>query len=823
MYIFGEKYKNSLNEEVIENIIEQAKKNKKISHDLLIKDILIVLNKVSVLWKPTGKYYKKAISYLNNLNMFSEELNHKSLEILMELLSEKNLLERLNVEFENYKLLDEFGPFDRYDGKVKYKPLGVLLHVTAGNVFLGAIDSILMGVLTKNINIVKLSNSNTYIPGLFYESVLEADSENIIAPFLSLISWKGGDKSIEDKLKQSVDGIIMWGGDDMVESYSDTPRNVKLISHGPKISFHIVTKKAYENMRAEDFMAMSYDITMWEQSACANSQNIYLESGINVNEFSEKLDIYMKKSSTRNTDLDPDELVEKIKERSVGEYEEFLSGNKVFSNDQHLITFQSGLALIPTALNRSVKIRQYKNLKSLTIMLEEFCIYLQTCGLACDSDELSLYTHTLSNCGITRICNLGDMLNAPIGAPHDGSFNLKDLTHIITQDIEYNLKKFALQKIKKLEFYKNKSIKSFNDIPIISSKELSEFSPDVSDAFIDKSIEGSKIVFSTGGTTGDPKYSIYQSSEFKKISKLLAKSYLDLGLTKNDKVLNLFMAGNMWSSFSAIQYALEYCEVTQFPLGGLAAIDEMINIIKKFKINVLFGLPSTIVQILNKAPQLKIDKIFYAGEILNQSIQEKIKTSWGTTSIYSAGYATVDVGPIGYQVKNSTGTEHILFDELVYLEIIDGEAVVSSKIRELMPILRYRTGDKVQLVESSNALTIFKLLGRIDQKINIWASRIEFAQLEKAIHKVFKDDIEFQIIIEQKEYNNQLFDVLSISINSSISIEDELIKKEIYQECHDLNKTVSYSDICSKLFINYEPIKLSTKTGKLKRILDLRK
>lgn len=58
-------------------------------------------------------------------------------------------------------------------------------------------------------------------------------------------------------------------------------------------------------------------------------------------------------------------------------------------------------------------------------------------------------------------------------------------------------------------------------------------------------------VFSSGGTSGNPKYSFYSNKEFEQVAEMLAIGYQSQGLQPGDLCANLFAAGNMWSSFLA--------------------------------------------------------------------------------------------------------------------------------------------------------------------------------------------------------------------------------------------------------------------------------
>jgi phenylacetate-coenzyme A ligase PaaK-like adenylate-forming protein len=824
MYVFGNHEQEFKLNSNLDFILDEAKTRRRESSQNSIHLIIEVLAKLEDVWCRDGKYYKSALEELSKQSSFSQEMDKATLDIIPSLFNKDNLKKRVFVEFKNLDTLDSYTHLEHYDGEIKYNPLGVLLHVTAGNVFLGCIDSLLMGILTKNVSLVKLSSSNIYLPYLFIKSLEEIDHEKLLCNNICLLNWKGGDKEIESKLKSGVDGIITWGGEEMATSYQkDLPLGVKLIQHGPKISFHVLSATAVATANSSFYDSIVVDIIMWDQSACANSQNIFIEDGVDVDLFNNNLNCAFLRNNIERGKLSSDEATEILKDFQLATYEEFLSGHKVFKNNDYMISFEKGCSLSPTALNRTIKVKSFESIEKLSSILGEFRMYLQTCGLSSSSSEQKQYIELLSLAGVTRFTAIGEMLSGNIGSPHDGAFSLTELVNVHCLESSSSIENFALDMVRKIPFYKDKLINSFKDIPIIDGTTLSENSIHCSDMMIDIENKSPGKVFSTGGTTGAPKYCLYTDNEFQKTSKLLGESYIKLGLKHTDRVINLFMAGNMWSSFSAIQYSLEYAGVRQFPMGGLASVDDIAKLISSFNINVIFGLPSTILNLLNAHPNLEIEKIFYAGEFLSKVAQVKLNDKWKCNKIYSAGYATVDVGPIGYQTLGSKGSEHVLFNDLIHLEVINGEAIVTSKVRKAMPILRYRTGDKVRVLEQNSQYTKFELLGRIDERINIWSCRIEKNEIDLALKSSFGINPDFQIVIDEVVDSDRIYDKLEIRLaNTSLPKELEDLYLVMYQNCMDVNKTISLETLKNHLIFSEKPFISNVKTGKQKAIFDRR-
>ncbi len=805
MYIFGEQH-SQLN---LEQLFDQASIKEREFLDVSIDQILMIFGKLHKLWSSDETYCNRGRTLLAEDYLMSPEDIEISLNIFLSLIDPVSLSERFCADFERTDCFER-SVQKSSELSVLYKPLGKVLHVTAGNIFLGAIDSLLMGLLTKNVSLVKLSSSNQSFPLLFAESIKDADEVSIIADKFSILSWKGGDQDIELAMKNHVDCILTWGGEDMVTSYQkDLPSKVKLINHGPKISMHVISLSSFR--QGINYQLLAQDITTWEQKACANSQNIFLEAGIDKATFSNGLNQALLGTKKRPS-LTSNEYVELLKDAALAEFHEFESGDKNIITDDHQVLFDHSI-LNPTAQNRSIKLKSFSSLNELAIMLKEFSFYLQTCGLAVSGLEKNNYVKHLSYSGITRFTNIGSMLVGKTGAPHDGSFSLQELTKVISVESDDSVYSFLTEvdapwyaDSHTLDEFKITSGELIKDHPIFASKEL--LSQNLAPGFI----------FSSGGTTGDAKFINYSYEEFNQTCKLLADSYKQNGLKSLLPVANMFMSGNMWSSFSAVQNALELCDVTQFPMGGNIQAVDAENIIQNFQIKTIFGLPSLIIQFASECSQLNIDTIFYAGESFTSTQIKFLKEHWGVKAFHSAGYACVDVGPIGYQDATCTGTEHILFHGL-HLEVINDEAVITSTIRKNMPVIRYRTGDKVRILESRQGEVRFELLGRVDSLINIWSSRFTVEEIQKSL-KELNAEVEVQVVLTTMSLKEKILDKMEVRLN--IELEHADLNLYLYTKLSDLSNTHSYDSIAGNITIHKTDFEYAEKTGKLKSLIDLR-
>lgn len=802
------------NQENNDFIIEKIAATKNSLQDCKMEEILDCLSALRKLWKKDGKYYLKVLSLFKDNKDIREQLN-----LMESLLDRKLLIRRLKGDFDRLDFLDQFSVVEEMGYAIYYAPLGKLLHITASNVELGAIDSLIMGILTRNLNLVKISRAGNEMLKYFVESFLEVEFGKKIFDNIFLLSWKGGNQSVEKRIFKSLDAVIFWGGGDALSSLKkNLPSDVLLIEHGPKISIQVISKCAYEN----DLIIYDKiidDIITWNQSACSCCQNIFLEEGIDVGKFIEKIkDAYFKEKRSKLS-ISSDEAVERLKDYFEGLYYEFKESVPSFRCNDFQIQFDHEI-LNPTALNNSVKVKVFKNIESLSQMLKNFSFYLQTCALAVLENERAKFLTSLSNAGIVRFTRIGEMLKFTEGTPHDGKASLKELTRACVDEREVSIDEFVNQI--DIPLYRDKEYRNLKEYPLVEKSFFEEDLLHSSKSLLSKKFnsEGG-FFYSSGGTTGRPKFVYYTNREFDLVARELAKSYQENGIQKKEVVANLFMSGNLWSSFNAVQRALEYCDVVQLPIGGHVKSKDFYDYAKYFNIETVFGLPSILTEIAGNTPGLSISKVFYAGEKMSEGAKRIIQMNWNNPEIISAGYASVDVGPIAYQDKTCKGNEHILFSKLVYLEIVDGEAVVSSKVRSQMPVIRYRTGDKVRILEQSSKRTKIELLGRVDQKINIWGCRFELSDFSTLMLENSKVE-SFQIQMSSEVRDLELFEILNINYLGQLGCDEEDLKKMIYSKLTDICNTREYSFVAKRIEFNCDAILYHPKTGKKLSLIDQR-
>lgn len=806
MYWFGKKIERSdrgwLEDAAWSDIFQKRMALAKIPSQTIIG----FLDAFSQIWCDP-KNFEVAVEGLKLEAQFSEAEIRNTLNLLPGLLSRESLEKRIKAEFTKSEVLDSFTKLPHFSGKVRAVPQGLLLHVTAGNVFLSSIDSLIMGFLTKNVSIVKVSSQNIFFPQFFAQKLFEFDRERILSDKFAILNWKGGDVVAETFLKKKVNAIIAWGGEDMIESYSrNLPRGVKFLDFGPKISLQIISKDGLKNKNIKEVASrIVQDILPWNQGACASPQDLYIQEGFNHDELLKEIDLALGLAPSRGP-ISDDEATEVLKEYYRGLYSELMEDGKVIMGKEHLLHLESNKFIRPSPLNRSLVIKKFLDASDLVHHLEPFSYYLQSCSYLLSEEEKKSYIDSLSLVGIKRFAPIGTITFGMEGAPHDGRFVLRELVTFVGDEVRVGVSEDSLMT------QNSQSLKTHFD----NSKHPPGY------------------VFSSGGTTGEPKFVHFSYEEFDFMTDMLAQNLSAQGIKAGMMVANLFVAGNLWSSFMAVEKALEKIGVIQLPIGGLCSVENITSYLKKFKPDVVMGIPSLLVSyaesMVNAGDSLEVSHVFYAGEALSASRQEFISQVWKTKHFGSAGYASVDAGVIGYQCTHCGPGEHHLFSDGVELKILDEEAVVTSLYRNTMPIINYRTGDKVEWISDCACGRIdkrFKLLGRIDNVLQVWSCRLLVDDIERALRELDSDILTYQITIREQREANLLREKMTISYEKSgDALDSEDLLRTIYEFSRDLKDTIALDEFRKEIefeILSPGMIPRNARTGKISTVRDLRK
>ncbi|MEA2079807.1 MAG: phenylacetate--CoA ligase family protein, partial [Pseudomonadota bacterium] len=331
---------------------------------------------------------------------------------------------------------------------------------------------------------------------------------------------------------------------------------------------------------------------------------------------------------------------------------------------------------------------------------------------------------------------------------------------------EIQIKKFQMMLDRVLEsnvFYKDKfeqagissseDIRTLDDLhklPFTTKQELSadqEATPPYGTNLTFMREQYTRI-HQTSGTTGQPLRWLDTEESWKWWARCWASVYKAAGVQPHDKIFFAFSFGPFIGFWSAYEGA-HHIKVLSIPGGGMSSY-QRINAILTHDVTVLVCTPTYALHLAEVAEEQNMDIknsnvriTIQAGEpgASLPGTKARIEEAWGARCYDHAG--ATEVGAWGYECQAQNGL-HINEGEFI-CEVIDaesgepaheGELVITNLGRIGMPIIRYRTGDRVKLMEEpcgcgrSYRRLEGGVIGRIDEVyivrgINVFPSAIE--------------------------------------------------------------------------------------------------
>lgn len=383
---------------------------------------------------------------------------------------------------------------------------------------------------------------------------------------------------------------------------------------------------------------------------------------------------------------------------------------------------------------------------------------------------------------------------------------------------------------------------SLEELPLIDQDDFWEHCDKFGGTVATRKHEDGQI-FKSGGTTGDPKYSLYTAEEWQTMCECSGAVLSRGGLENGMKIANLFYAGGLYASF-LYTYSMLYfapAKTLMYNLSGNVSVEEMVTTIHEHKINCLAGLPSILTKIVSYIEEhemtgFEVDTIYFAGETLYQDQRERIsKTFDREISFRSIFYASNDGGPIGYFAKDCQFNEHHVMSDLCVFELIDpdthevikeahrpGVVYITSLFKTLIPLIRYPAGDIAEYTEPEGvADRKFKILGRSNV-----AARASYVSLyPQDVGNVLKlcgmDYFAYQII---SIHNIKDQFVFKIAVPNGEGYDTEVFLKKLYEERKFLKDAIDDDSMLAPKveWCKIEDLEYNPRTGKLKTIIDKR-
>ncbi|CCO24125.1 phenylacetate--CoA ligase family protein [Maridesulfovibrio hydrothermalis] len=379
-----------------------------------------------------------------------------------------------------------------------------------------------------------------------------------------------------------------------------------------------------------------------------------------------------------------------------------------------------------------------------------------------------------------------------------------------------------------------KNIGELSALPVIDKQSLCSEGQTCNNALFTRTT-GGFYTFSTGGTSGRMTFARYGLDEFSEICEGTAYGLAACGIAPGDVVANCIRAGAFWTGFLVTYRALEQVRCNILPITDNQPIERTLEFLEMMRPNTLFGISPTLVQIAQEACRrkvnLNIEKVGFASTPLTTQQQDYLTAVWPDATFHSAGYGAAEVGPIGFQCKHCTGTQHhILQPHCIVERDDDGGIIATSLIRTMQPAIRMKVGDNIEWIDEpcpcGRTSPRFKLLQRSDEILEFNHDAMSLEQIGSCLGKFKQLAPVFQVRLELN--GNEIDIIIRVEAGDCEAVDDYELASNVYrclsEDIETLGKNREKNNIraVKVLVVPTGGIPRIEATGKIRRVIDKR-
>ncbi|MBP5604051.1 MAG: acyl-CoA reductase [Ruminiclostridium sp.] len=305
------------------------------------------------------------------------------------------------------------------------RPLGTLFHIAAGNADGLPAMSVFEGLLTGNVNILKLPSADSGITIKILSELTASEPE--LADHIYVFDTPSSDIAAMQKMAALADGIAVWGGDEAVKAVRAlADPGTRLIEWGHRLSFAYIS--GYEDKNAE-LEALAEHIASTGQLLCSSCQMIYLDTAemSDIYDFCREFLPVLDDAARRLLKTDIGEAAQlsvrrycKKLEAAAG-YER--AGNILYGKYSSLTACRNSTPEL-SGMFANVLVKRLPERYILPVLRRKKGT-LQTAGLICAPEKRGNITESLIRSGVNRVMRAGNMSETYTGEVHDGEYTLR--------------------------------------------------------------------------------------------------------------------------------------------------------------------------------------------------------------------------------------------------------------------------------------------------------------------------------------------------------------------------------------------------------------
>jgi phenylacetate-CoA ligase len=344
---------------------------------------------------------------------------------------------------------------------------------------------------------------------------------------------------------------------------------------------------------------------------------------------------------------------------------------------------------------------------------------------------------------------------------------------------------------------------------------------------------------SSSGTTGRATVVFHTANDIGQWTDIVARSMYMTGMRKSDVFQNMMTYG-LFTGGLGFHYGAEKIGALTIPAGA-GNSKRQIQLMQDFETTAIHVIPSYALHLMSVFGEMAVDPrkdtklriAFLGAEPHSEKMRRKLEDFYGFKAFDSYGLSEMCGPGVAFECPFQNGL-HIWEDHFL-VEIIDpetlkpvpegeeGELVLTTLVRDGMPILRYRTKDLTRILPGPcecgrTHRRIERIKGRTDDMMIIKGVNIFPIQIERKLMGIPGVGNNFVIILERADFTDLM--IIKVEVQRETFMGDlrqlEALRRRIVEELK--------SDILITPRVDLvEPDSLPKSEGKAKRVMDNRK
>lgn len=278
-------------------------------------------------------------------------------------------------------------------------------------------------------------------------------------------------------------------------------------------------------------------------------------------------------------------------------------------------------------------------------------------------------------------------------------------------------------------------------------------------------------VHASSGTTGKPSVVAYTRADMNLWAEVMARSLTAGGVTSNDRVHNAYGYG-LFTGGLGFGLGAETVGAATVPVSG-GNTRRQLMLLEDLGATVLCSTPSYALVLAETAEQEKINPSrfrlrvgFFGAEPWTEAVRGELEARLGLEAFDTYGLSEI-IGPgVAVECGEHRGL-HVAEDHFLP-EVIDpdsgkslppgaeGELVLTTMTKEGLPLLRYRTRDRVRLIRERCACgrtlaRIGRVQGRTDDMMIVRGVNVFPSQIEAALLGVAGLSSQYVVVVDRKK------------------------------------------------------------------------